>query len=81
MGKKLKVKVNYSFHFDFTEEHILHFDAIHESKNSHHILEKKRSYKASLIKSDFNTRDYEIEGNCNTYQVTIANALDLRFYH
>ena len=77
MGQKFKVKVNDSFHFDFSEEDIRHFDAIHESENSHHILEKKRSYKAHLIKSDFNTRDYDIEVNGNTYHVAIANALDL----
>ncbi|MDJ0646866.1 MAG: acetyl-CoA carboxylase biotin carboxyl carrier protein subunit, partial [Flavobacteriaceae bacterium] len=63
--------------FNFNDEDVRQTDAIQDSENSFHILENNRSYKARLIKSNFNKRQYVIEVNGNTYSMSIANALDM----
>ncbi len=72
-----KVNVNDAFQFDLEEESISKLDAVKTDWNQFHVLHQNTPYKAEIVSSDFNQKNYTIKVNNNTYLVTIANALDM----
>ncbi len=72
-----KVNVNDAFHFDLEEESISKLDAVKMDLNKFHVLHQNTPYKAEIVSSDFNQKNYTVSVNNNTYTVSIANALDL----
>tara|TARA_R110000868_G_scaffold126621_4_gene333801 strand:+ start:5648 stop:6133 length:486 start_codon:yes stop_codon:yes gene_type:complete len=77
MSKIFKTKVNNSFDFEIKHEDLASFDASETSNNKFHILEQNKSFKAEIIKSDFNAKSYQIKVNNNSYNVSIFNDLDI----
>jgi biotin carboxyl carrier protein len=77
MSTSYKVNVNDSFEFDIDMEAVSLLDAVQVQANEFHILDEKKTYKASIISSDFNQKKYTIAINNTSYTVSIANALDL----
>ncbi|MFP4846199.1 biotin/lipoyl-containing protein [Winogradskyella sp. PE311] len=71
-----KIKVNNSHSFDVTREATETLDAIEISPNHYHILQNNTTIKASILKSEFNQKTYEVKVNNNIYQVDINDALD-----
>jgi biotin carboxyl carrier protein len=72
-----KVNVNDAFHFDFEEGSISKLDAVKTDLNQFHVLHQNTPYKAEIVSSDFNQKNYTVKVNNNTYLVSISNALDL----
>ena len=72
-----KVNVNDTFHFDLEKESIAKLDAVKTDLNKFHVLHQNTPYKAEIVSSDFDEKDYTVKVNNSTYSVSIANALDL----
>ncbi len=85
MGSTYKVLVNTTFEFDFTDQEISKIDALqtsdhpdHQAGTTYHILQDNASYHTEIVQADFNNKKYAVKVNNTTYQVAIANELDLR---
>jgi len=72
-----KVNVNDTFHFDLEKESIAKLDAVKTDLNKFHVLHQNTPYKAEIVSSDFDEKEYTVKVNNSTYSVSIANALDL----
>ena len=77
MSKPYKISVNENQIFDLTENSLTTLDAVSVEENHFHILNENTPFQAEIITADFNSRKYNVKVNENTYQVTIANELDL----
>lgn len=77
MSKPYKISVNQSNSFDFTDSDLSKLDAVSVENNHFHILKDNEPYQAEVTSSDFNSRKYSVKVNGNTYDVKIANELDL----
>ncbi len=77
MSKPYKISVNQSNSFDFTDSDLSKLDAVSVENNHFHILKDNEPYQAEVASSDFNSRKYTVKVNGNTYDVSIANELDL----
>lgn len=77
MGNKYKINVNETFDFERDAEDVIALDdqAITESK--FHVLQDNRSFRAEILNSDFYNKKYTIQINSNTYEVAIADQLDM----
>lgn len=71
-----KIKVNSIHSFDISKEHLETLDIAETTPNNYHVLQDNVSIKASVLNSDFNTKQYTIKVNSNTYNVNINDALD-----
>ncbi len=78
MNSTYKIKVNEALAFDFTDKDASEVDALPTSNTHYHILKDNKSYHTEILQSDFNTKEYEVKVNNNTYQVVIANELDMQ---
>lgn len=77
MSKPYKISVNKVNTFDFTENDLSKLDAVSVENNHFHVLKENAPYQAEIIAEDFNSRKYSVKVNGNTYDVSIANELDL----
>ena len=77
MSANYKVSVNESFQFDFEKESISQLDAVPIGKNAFHVLHQNTSYKAEIVSSDFNHKNYTVKVNNTIYTVAISNPLDI----
>ncbi len=73
-----KVTVNKTSTFDLTDEDISKVNAEEISDHQYHLLQNSKSYHTEVALSDFNNKKYAVKVNNNTYQVSIANALDMQ---
>ena len=71
-----KIKVNDAHTFDISKDTLNTTDIIETSVNHYHILHKNISIKAEILDAGFNTKNYSIKVNNNTYNVKINDALD-----
>lgn len=78
MHTTYKVGVDKAFEFDLTDQDISEINSIKNSDTSYHILYDNKSYHAEIVQSDFTSKKYSIKVNNTTYQVSIANDLDIR---
>ena len=69
-------KVNDSLELKVSEDASNSLDAVMISDNMYHILHKNKSYKAEVVKRDFNSKTYQVKVNNTMFSVTIANHLD-----
>lgn len=76
MSKTYKLTINNGKTFNISEELHSGFDAVSIEKNKFHVLIDHQSYKATVVSEDFLAKKYTVEVNGNTYEVSIANALD-----
>ena len=72
-----KVTVNDTFHFDFEKKSSSQLDVVSVEANKFHILHKNSPYKAEIVSSDFDQKNYTVKVNNSTYVVAISNPLDL----
>lgn len=77
MTQKYHVKVNDSFDYDVTQSETESLDVKTLSSNSYHVLHDHTSLKVEVTKQDFFNRNYQVKINGNTYDIAIANKLDL----
>jgi len=76
MKNTYKVKVNKSLEFDFDQDQINGLNAVEVEKSLFHILDNNKAVEAEIIHRDFDTKQYYIRINTNTYKVKIDNPLD-----
>ncbi|MGB5363593.1 MAG: acetyl-CoA carboxylase biotin carboxyl carrier protein subunit [Aureibaculum sp.] len=77
MGSNFKVKVNNVLDFDISDNEITNLDAEKLSNSKYHILQNNRPFKAELVASNFNKKNYIIKINNHTYDVDISTPLEL----
>lgn len=77
MSKPYKISVNQSNTFDFSDSDLSKLDAVSVENNHFHILKANVPYQAEVVAANFNSRKYSVKVNGNTYNVSIANELDL----
>jgi len=77
MDKIYKVKVNNEVDFEFNLNKIQNLDAQPLSTKKYHVLKENKSFKAEVVASDFLNRKYTVKINSNSYEIDIANELDL----
>ena len=76
MKNTYKVKVNKSLEFDFDQDQINGLNAVEVERSLFHILDNNKAVEAEVIHRDFDTKQYSIRINTNTYKVKIDNPLD-----
>jgi biotin carboxyl carrier protein len=76
MENKFKVKVNTSLEFDLSKEQIEKLNVIPQKDSNFHILQNNQSFKAKLIQSNFDEKQYTITVNSNVYHIKIENSLE-----
>src|SRR5690606_4808979 len=72
-----KAAVNKTDSFDLSITSLENLDSISLDESKFHILKDNVSYKAEIVKADFLTKNYTVKVNGNSYQVDLANSLDL----
>lgn len=73
---KFKASVNNTDHFEISSENIQSLDAVSIHEKAFHVLKGNQSYKAEIVKTDFNNKTYSVKVNNTVYTVAIANDLD-----
>ena len=71
------VTVNNNLQLDLTEEDIKKVDSINTSEDKYHILQNNISFKAEIVRKDYNNKTYDVQVNNNLYSISIADDLDL----
>jgi biotin carboxyl carrier protein len=77
MSKPYKISVNGNQVFNLTENSVTSLDAVSVEENHFHILNENTPFQAEVIAADYNSKKYSVKVNGNTYDVSIANELDL----
>ena len=72
-----KATVNKTDSFDLDDSSVDSLDAISVGDSKFHILKNNCSYRAEITQSDFLSKNYTVKVNGNSYEVNIADALDL----
>ncbi|WP_459211692.1 acyl-CoA carboxylase biotin carboxyl carrier protein subunit [Aquimarina rhabdastrellae] len=77
MKKTYALKVNDTHTFDLNTQDANALDSIETTSKEQHILYKNTSYTTSLVSSDFHQKKYAVTVNGTTYDVAIADDLDI----
>lgn len=77
MNNLYKLSVNNGTPLELTENDLSALDAAALGDRKFHILKDNKPYSAEIIATDFIARQYTIKVNNTTYQVAIADALDI----
>lgn len=77
MSKSFKTTVNSLHHFDIEQTDLEDLDISKKSKDQYHLIHENLNYKAQILESNFNQKQYTVEVNGNTYEVKISDSLDL----
>ncbi|GGK58235.1 MULTISPECIES: biotin/lipoyl-containing protein [Flavobacteriaceae] len=77
MEKDFKVKINESFEFDLKGSDTKKLDLLKLSDTTFHVLNKNKSFKVQLKKSNASKKEFVIKVNLNSYTVKIEDQLDL----
>ena len=77
MSTSYTLSVNNTISFDLNESDLKNLDAVSVENNKFHVLKDHKPYKAEIVSADFISKKYTIKVNNNTYEVAIADALDM----
>jgi len=76
MSQSYKVQANNNLEFNINKDDISKLDVIEISPLKFHILQNNISYKAEIITTSFDNKEYKVKVNNNTYNINIFNDLD-----
>jgi len=77
MSNSYKASVNKKYNFDLSTEDLDSLD-IKPTNTSHlHVLKDNQPFKAKILNSDFQNREYEIRVKKSKYKVVITDELDV----
>jgi len=76
MSQRIKVSVNETYEFSFSEEDLVSFDALQTSELKYHVLKESRPFDVEVISNSFHDRTYLIKVKNETYEVVLKNELD-----
>lgn len=74
---KFKATVNNTDSFELTTDLVENLDAVSVGDTKLHILKNNVPYQAEITQSDFLSKNYTVKVNGNTYEVNLADSLDL----
>jgi len=77
MSSTYKLTVNNSYEFNLEEGDLQNLDVVPVEKNIFHVLNRHKPYNATIVSADFNAKSYTIKVNNNSYDVALADGLDL----
>lgn len=77
MAKHYYVSVDDSEKIKVTEKDIDHTDIIPLNHSGFHAIKDSKTYHASIMSSDFNTKSYQVKINKNVFNVNIFSDLDI----
>ena len=77
MSTSYTLSVNHANSFDLNESDLKKLDAVSVENNKFHVLKDHKPYKAEIVSADFIAKKYTVKVNNNTYEVAIADALDM----
>ena len=77
MSNSYTLSVNHANSFDLNESDLKNLDAVSVENNKFHVLKDHKPYKAEIVSADFIAKKYTVKVNNNTYEVAIADALDM----
>lgn len=78
MGKTYKARLNDSLELMISEEDLSNLDSVAVGTSGFHILKDNLSSRATVVSSDFTTKQYTIKVNSNLYTVQLQDDLDLK---
>jgi biotin carboxyl carrier protein len=78
MNKSYQLTVNNTHIYDLKASENTNIDAVEVSPSKFHILKNNQAYIAEIVSADFLAKTYTVKVNGNSYQVSIANSLDLQ---
>jgi biotin carboxyl carrier protein len=81
MENNCRLLVNAAHSFEFDQANFQPLDAAHIQTNEWHVLHRNQAFKVALLSKDFLKKQYVISVNNRTYQVQIADSLDLLIQH
>lgn len=77
MNDLYKLSVNNAPPVGLTENDLAGLDAVALGAKQFHVLKDSTPYKAEVVSADFLAKKYTVKVNNNTYEVDIADALDI----
>ncbi len=77
MDATYKLSVNNSTSFELSESDLKNLDAVSVEKSKFHVLKDSKPYKVEIVSADFISKKYTVTVNNNTYEVAIADSLDI----
>ncbi|MEC4003908.1 biotin/lipoyl-containing protein [Flavobacterium sp. SUN052] len=77
MNNSYKLSVNNTTSFSLDENSLENLDAIQTETAKFHILKEEKPFNIEIVSSNFLAKKYTIKVNNTTYEVAIADALDL----
>lgn len=77
MAKQFKLKVNGQFEYTFNEEDQNSLDLVPTAENAYHLLQDGKSFNIAIATRDFDKKTYQVKVNNSSYEIVIANPLDL----
>jgi biotin carboxyl carrier protein len=78
MNKSYQLTANNTHIYDLKASENTNIDAVEVSPSKFHILKNNQAYIAEIVFADFLAKTYTVKVNGNSYQVSIANSLDLQ---
>jgi biotin carboxyl carrier protein len=78
MDKSYQLTVNNTHIYDRKASEKTNIDVVEVSLSKFHILKNNEAYTAEIVSADFLAKRYTVKVNGNSYQVSIANSLDLQ---
>lgn len=72
-----KATVNKTDTFDLTDSSVESLDTVSLGNSEFHVLKDNRSFRAEVTQSDFLSKNYTVKVNGNSYEVNLADSLDL----
>jgi biotin carboxyl carrier protein len=78
MNKSYQLTANNTHIYDLKASENTNIDAVEVSPSKFHILKNNQAYIAEIVSADFLAKTYTVKVNGNSYQVFIANSLDLQ---
>ena len=76
MSKKFKININDTYNFTVDEQQVSDINCIEIEQDMYHIISDDKAYKTKIISSDFQSKNYTICINGNSYNVDIKDELD-----
>ncbi|MEJ1223316.1 acetyl-CoA carboxylase biotin carboxyl carrier protein subunit [Sediminicola sp. 1XM1-17] len=77
MNKKFEVTVDENYSFTIPWSELDQLDTLSMGPGQYHVLQDNRPFKAEVIKSDLNQKEYTVKINNKPYEISITDDLDL----
>lgn len=77
MKKTYQVQVDGEYKFKLSQNELDDLNILSENQTSYHIIHKNKSFRASILDTDFQNRLYTVEINGRKFEVKIDRPLDL----